>query len=87
MSFEQNNLRMGQIINNKMHNKTHIWSLYKHLIRHAFLHLTLLAKTFQFSDNMSGGGEYVYQTLLNVFSFEIAIISASGKNVVIMLSY
>lgn len=46
MSLEQNNLGMDQIINNKMHNKTHIWSLYKHLIGRAFLHLTLLAKVF-----------------------------------------
>lgn len=93
MSFEQNNPGMDQIINIKMSNKTHIWCpdkdiivvgrmLCKHLIGRAFLHPILPAKVFSaFGQNTSGSGESVDQTLLNAFSFEIAIISASGKNV------
>lgn len=93
MSFEQNNPGMDQTINIKMYNKTHIWCpdkdiivvgrmLCKHLIGYAFLHPILLAKVFSvFGQIMSGSGESVDQALLNAFSFEIAIISASGKNV------
>lgn len=93
LSFEKNNPGIDQIINIKMYNKTHIWCpdkdiiivgrmLCKYLIGHAFLHPILSAKVFSaFGQNMSGSSESVDQTLLNAFSFEIAIISASGKNV------